>query len=96
MPPRGKEKKKKKKKKKKKDKTTTTTYHKKIQLFLLNNTNHWGFTVRKIFPICLILHCSKQQQAAKVNGKQWDQYKARKNTSMPEKSNTRAIIILNE
>ena len=51
---------------KKKDKTTTTTNHKKYQLFLLNNTNHWGFTVRKIFGSCLILHCSKQQQAAKV------------------------------
>ena len=90
MPPRGK------KKKKKKDKTATTTNHKKYQLFLPNNTDHWGFTVRKIFPFCLILHCSKQQQAAKVNGKQCDQYRARKSASMPEKSNTRAIIILNE
>ena len=61
---------------------------KKYQLFLLNNTNHCGYTVCKIFPFCMISHCSKQQQAAKVNGKQCDQYKARKSASMPEKKVT--------
>ena len=97
MPPRGKEKKKKKKKKKKKNtKQPPQLITKKYQLFLLNNTNHWGYIVRKISPFCLILHCSKQQQAAMVNGKQCDQYKARKSASMPVKSNTTAIMILNE
>ena len=76
MPPRGKEKKEnKRKKKEKKTKQPPQLITKKDQLFLLNNTNHWGFTVRKIFPFCLILHCFQQQQAAKVNGKQCDQYK---------------------
>ena len=83
-------------KRQKKDKTTTTANHKKYQLFLLNNTSHWGFTLQKIFPFCLILHCSKQQQTAKVNGKQCDKYKTQKSASMPEKSNIRAIIIVNE
>ena len=44
---------------KRKKKKNTTTNQKIYQLFQLNNTNHWGFTVRTIFPFCLILHCSK-------------------------------------